>query len=62
MEKSVKYDPTRIVHHLDLGKIYQDTGDKEKARTEYEFVINAPVTDYNDPHYQDEARSRLAKL
>jgi tetratricopeptide (TPR) repeat protein len=62
MEKSVKYDPTRIVHHLDLGKIYQDTGDKEKARTEYEFVTNAPVTDYNDPHYQDEARSRLAKL
>ena len=62
MEKSVKYDPNRIVHHLDLGKIYQDTGNKEKARTEYEFVINAPVTDYNDPHYQDEARTRLAKL
>lgn len=62
MEKSVKYDSTRIVHHLDLGKIYQDTGDKAKARTEYEFVINAPVTDYNDPRYQDDARARLAKL
>jgi tetratricopeptide (TPR) repeat protein len=62
MEKAVKYDPNRIVHHLDLGKIYQDTGNKEKARTEYEFVINASVTDYNDPHYQDDARSRLAKL
>lgn len=62
MEKSVKYDPTRIVHHLDLGKIYQDTGEKDKARAEYQFVINAPVTDYNDPHYQDDARARLAKL
>ena len=62
MQKSVKYDPNRIVHHLDLAKIYQDTGDKAKARTEYEFVVNAPVTDYNDPHYQDEARARLAKL
>ncbi|HZS60617.1 MAG TPA: hypothetical protein VFA43_15185 [Gemmatimonadaceae bacterium] len=62
MEKSVKYDPSRIVHHLDLGKIYQDTGDKDKARAEYQFVISAPVTDYNDPHYQDDARQRLAKL
>jgi tetratricopeptide (TPR) repeat protein len=62
MEKSVKYDPNRIVHHLDLGKIYQDTGDKDKARAEYQFVINAPVTDYNDGHYQDDARARLAKL
>jgi tetratricopeptide (TPR) repeat protein len=62
MEKSVKYDPIRIVHHLDLGKIYQDTGDKGKARTEYEFVINAPVADFNDPHYQDDARLRLSKL
>jgi tetratricopeptide (TPR) repeat protein len=62
MEKAVKYDPTRIVHHLDLAKIYQDTGNKDKARTEYQFVIDAPVTDYNDAHYQDDARSRLAKL
>ena len=62
MEKAVKYDPNRIVHHLDLGRIYQDTGNKDKARAEYQFVINAPVTDYNDPHYQDDARSRLAKL
>ena len=58
MEKAVKYDPSRIIHHLDLARIYQDTGDKEKARTEYEFVINASVTDYNDPHYQDDARAR----
>jgi Tfp pilus assembly protein PilF len=62
MEKAVKNDPSRIIHHLDLARIYQDTGDKAKARTEYEFVINAPVTDYNDPHYQDDARARLAKL
>jgi tetratricopeptide (TPR) repeat protein len=62
MTKSVKYDPNRIVHHLDLGKIYQDRGDKDKARTEYQFVVNAPVTDYNDPHYQEDARARLAKL
>jgi tetratricopeptide (TPR) repeat protein len=62
MEKSVRYDPNRIVHHLDLGKIYQDTGDKARAKTEYEFVVNAPATDYNDPHYQDDARTRLSKL
>ena len=62
MEKSVKYDPNRIVHHLDLGKIYQDTGQKDKAKTEFEFVVNAPVTDYNDPHYQEDARARLAKI
>jgi tetratricopeptide (TPR) repeat protein len=62
MEKSVKYDPNRLVHHLDLGKIYQDTGEKDKAKAQYEIVANGAITDYNDPHYQDDARARLAKL
>ncbi len=61
MQRSVASDPKRIVHHLDLGKIYQDTDDRPKAKAEYQFVIDAPMTDYNDPHYQDDARARLAK-
>jgi tetratricopeptide (TPR) repeat protein len=61
MQRSVAADPNRIVHHLDLAKIYEDTGDKAKAKAEYQFVVDAPPTDYNDPHYKDDARSRLAK-
>ncbi len=30
MEESVAVEPKRIVHHLDLGKVYADIGEKAK--------------------------------
>jgi len=62
MERSVAADPDRIVHHLDLGKIYADVGDKAKARTQLELVVRGHRTDFNDPAYQREAQALLAKL
>jgi len=62
MEQSVAADPQRIVHHLDLGKIYADIHETAKAREQFELVLSAPLTDYNDPHYQKDARERLAHL
>ena len=62
MEKSVEVDPHRLVHHLDLGKIYADTDDKEKAREQFQFVINGKATDYNDQFYKKDAERQLAKL
>jgi tetratricopeptide (TPR) repeat protein len=62
MERAVAVGPTRIVHHLDLGTIYEDTGDLARARQEYVFVVTAPIVDYNDPHYQADAAARLARL
>ena len=62
MEKSVEVDPHRLVHHLDLGKIYADTDDKEKAREQFQIVIDGRATDYNDQFYKKDAERQLAQL
>jgi tetratricopeptide (TPR) repeat protein len=62
MEESVAIEPKRIVHHLDLGKIYADTGDKAKAREQFEMVMALPAAEYNDPHYKQDAEHQLARL
>jgi tetratricopeptide (TPR) repeat protein len=62
MEKSIAVDPDRIVHHLDLGKIYVDLGDKAKARAQFELAAGGQRIDFNDPAYQREAQAALDKL
>jgi tetratricopeptide (TPR) repeat protein len=59
MEASVASEPERIVHHLDLGSVYQDVGERAKARVEFETAVRLPVTDFNDPVYKAEAKTRL---
>lgn len=65
MERAVALDPNRITHHLDLAEVYRDRkkpGDIEKAREQFQAVIDGPITDYNDQHYKQEAQVELAKL
>jgi tetratricopeptide (TPR) repeat protein len=62
MERSVAAEPQRIVHHLDLARIYADVGDTAKAREQFGLVLSLPAADYNDPHYQKDARDQLARL
>jgi tetratricopeptide (TPR) repeat protein len=59
MEASVANDPNRITHHLDLAGVYRDTGDKAKARAEFEAVMKLPNADYNDRHFKAEADAAL---
>jgi len=62
MEESVATDPGRLVHHLDLARVYVARGDKTKAAEQYELVIKGPRTEYNDRHYQAEAEAELRGL
>ena len=62
MEKAVAVDPTRLTHHLDLGRIYVDVGDRAKARAQFDFVLSGPQTDSNDPMYKREAEVALKAL
>jgi tetratricopeptide (TPR) repeat protein len=62
MEKAVRLDPDRLVHHLDLGAIYADRGNKAAAREQFLMVIRAPVRQFNDPLYKKKAADRLKKL
>ena len=61
MEESVANEPDRIVHHVDLAGVYRDTGDKAKARAEYEVAMKLPNRDFNDRHYKAEADAALRK-
>jgi hypothetical protein len=62
MEASVRSEPDRIVHHLDLGEVYSDVGEKTKARIEYETLLRLPETDMNDAAYKAQARAALSRL
>ena len=62
MEQAVQVDPDRLTHHLDLGKIYADVGDKAKARASLERVVNGPATEYNDQFYKQEAQRALERI
>ena len=62
MEESARYEPNRIVHHLDLARVYAARGDKDKARASYQAVINGKATEYNDKRFQAEAAEELRKL
>ena len=62
MQESVAIEPKRIVHHLDLGKVYADLGEKSKARQQFQPVLSTPPAEYNDPHYKEDAQHQLARL
>lgn len=61
MEEAVANEPNRIVHHLDLAGVYRDTGDRAKAKAEYEAVMKLPNADFNDRYYKGEADAALRK-
>lgn len=59
MEESVAAEPDRIVHHVDLAGVYRDTGDKAKAKAEWQAAMRLPNKDFNDRHYKAEADAGL---
>ena len=62
MEESVQYEPGRLVHHLDLARVYAARGDETRARVQYEATIKGTASEYNDRRYQAEAAEELRKL
>ena len=59
LERSVARAPSRIVHRLDLGMVYLDRKRRDDARTQFEWIAQAPVTDYNDASYKRLAADAL---
>lgn len=62
MEESVKNDPNRLVHRLDLARVYAARGDHDRARAQYEATIRATPSEYNDRHYQAEASEEIKEV
>lgn len=59
MEESTALDPTRLIHHLDLARVYAARDNKDKAREQYDATIKATATEFNDKHYQREASEEI---
>jgi tetratricopeptide (TPR) repeat protein len=62
MEESVANEPNRLVHKLDLARVYAARGDKERARAQFEATIRGTATDFNDRHFQRQASEELAEV
>jgi tetratricopeptide (TPR) repeat protein len=62
LEESVASEPSRLVHHLDLARVYAARGDKERARAQYEATIRAAATEFNDRHFQRQASEEMADV
>ncbi len=62
MEQSVANEPERLVHHLDLARVYAARGDRDRARAQYEATIRGTATDFNDRHYQRQASDEIAEV
>jgi tetratricopeptide (TPR) repeat protein len=62
LEDAMALEPNRITHKLDLAGVYADRNQKDKAKQLYEWIGTAPVTDYNDRNYKEEASRRLKDL
>jgi Flp pilus assembly protein TadD len=62
LEQAVAIEPNRLVHHLDLARIYRDVGRKADARTAYAAALRAPIFDANDPVYRQSADDELRAL
>jgi tetratricopeptide (TPR) repeat protein len=52
MEESVAAEPERLVHRLDLARVYAGRGDKERARAQYQVTIRGTAAEFNDRHFQ----------
>lgn len=62
LQRSVAAEPNRIVHRLDLGRVYVDVGSKDLAREQFEWIAHAPIVDYNDANYKRLAAEALRGL
>lgn len=59
LKSAIVAEPKRATHHLDLARIYRDQGKEAEARAEFQAVIDAPLTDYNDEKYKEKAKKEV---
>jgi hypothetical protein len=51
-----------IRHRLDLAKVYLDRDMKDKAREQLDWIAKAPITEYNDKNFKEDAVKLSARL
>ncbi|CAN5640212.1 hypothetical protein BH23GEM1_BH23GEM1_02590 [soil metagenome] len=62
LERAASLAPQRIIHHLELGDVYRDRGNRAAARIQYETALRLDLSDYNDQRYKAQAEAALRLL
>jgi tetratricopeptide (TPR) repeat protein len=62
MKKAIAINPHRLMHYIELGRIYAQMGRKEEARQFINKGLAMPDTEKDDPETKQRGRETLAKL
>jgi len=62
MKKAIALNPDRLMHYIELGRIYAQMGRKEEARQSINKGLAMPDTEKDDPETKQRGRDTLAKL
>ncbi|HET7599409.1 MAG TPA: tetratricopeptide repeat protein [Gemmatimonadales bacterium] len=62
MRRAVELDPKRIVHRLDLARIYVDRKRWDEARAQLDTLEELPVHDFLDPQYKEAGAALLKRI
>src|SRR5947208_12589966 len=62
MKKAIAINPHRLMHYIELGRIYAQMGRKQEAREFINKGLAMPDTEKDDPETKQRGRETLANL
>lgn len=62
LNKAIAIDPTRLMHYIELGRVYAQMGRKEDAKKMLNKGLAMPNTEKDDPEHKALGRAELEKL
>ncbi len=62
MQKAMELNPNRLMHYIELGRIYADMGRKDEARLYINKGLVMPDMEKDDPEAKQRGRETLEKL
>jgi tetratricopeptide (TPR) repeat protein len=62
MKRAIAINPHRLMHYIELGRIYAEMGRKQEAREFINKGLAMPDTEKDDPETKQRGRETLAKL
>ncbi len=61
-KKAIELNPSFLNHYLELGLTYEETEEWQKAKEQYDKVLELPATSSDDEEHKKAARERLEKI
>jgi Flp pilus assembly protein TadD len=62
MKKAIALNPNRLMHYIELGRIYAQMGRKDDARQFINKGLAMPDAEKDDPETKERGRETLQKL